>query len=76
VPIGLVRTHFGVYDRGVKQKSSNSSAARVVALSAISGFMAPLVFVSVIVFRKVERRGRTHFRRWNRRLQHEIARWS
>ncbi len=49
---------------------------RVVALSAISGFMAPLVFVSVIVFRKVERRGRTQIRRWNRRLQHEIARWS
>jgi hypothetical protein len=38
--------------------------------------MAPLVFVSVIVFRKVERRGRARFRFWNRRLQHEIARWS
>jgi hypothetical protein len=61
---------------GVPQKRSNSRAGRVVALSAISGFMAPLVFVSVIVFRKAERRGRAKFRFWNRRLQHEIARWS
>jgi hypothetical protein len=60
----------------MKPKTSRSSAQRVVALSAISGFMAPLVFVSLIVFRKVERRGKAHFRFWNRRLQHEIARWS
>jgi hypothetical protein len=60
----------------VKKKAGNSNPGRVVALSAISGFMAPLVFVSLIVFRKVERRGRAHFRFWNRRLQHELARWS
>jgi hypothetical protein len=60
----------------VRQKMSPKSGGRVVVLGAISGFLAPLVFVSVIVFRKAERRGRTHFRYWNRRLQHEIARWS
>ena len=48
----------------------------MAVLSAFSGFMAPLVFVGLIVFRKVERRGRSHYRYWNRRLQHEIARWS
>ena len=38
--------------------------------------MAPLVFVGVIVLRKVNRRSRTRFRQWNKRLQHELARWS
>jgi hypothetical protein len=47
-----------------------------VAISAISGFLAPLVFVGVIVLRKVNRRSRTHLRHWNKRLQHEIARWN
>ena len=48
----------------------------MVAISAISGFLAPLVFVGLIVFRKVHRRSRTHVREWNKRLQHEIARWN
>jgi hypothetical protein len=60
----------------VKQKGTNSSGLRVVALSAISAFLAPLVFVSVIVLRKAERRGRSQYRRWNKRLQHEISRWT
>jgi hypothetical protein len=60
----------------VKQKGGTSSGLRVVALSAISAFMAPLVFVSVIVLRKAERRSRSQFRHWNRRLQNEISRWS
>jgi hypothetical protein len=60
----------------VKQKGTHSSALRLVVLSAISAFTAPLVFVSVIVLRKVDRRGRAQFRYWNRRLQHEIARWT
>ena len=38
--------------------------------------MAPLVFVGVIVLRKVNRRSRTQFRHWNKRFQHERARWS
>jgi hypothetical protein len=60
----------------VKQKGANANHQRVVAISAISGFLAPLVFVGVILFRKVNRRSRTHFRKWNKRLQHEISRWS
>jgi hypothetical protein len=38
--------------------------------------MAPLVFVGIIVLRKVSRRGRSQYRHWNRRLQHEISRWT
>jgi hypothetical protein len=38
--------------------------------------VAPLVFVSVIVLRKLDRRGRVHARRLNKRLQNEIARWT
>ncbi len=49
---------------------------RIVALSALSAFFAPLVFVSIIVMRKVERRVNFHARIWNKRLRHEIARWS
>jgi hypothetical protein len=60
----------------VKRIGGSSEHPRIVAISAISGFMAPLVFVGVIVLRKVNRRSRTHFRRWNKRLQHEISRWS
>jgi hypothetical protein len=53
-----------------------SDHPRVVAISALSGFLAPLVFVGVIVLRKVHRRSRTHLRHWNKRLQHEISRWN
>ena len=60
----------------MKQKGGNSAGARVVVLSALSAFLAPLVFVGVIVLRKIDRRGRMHFRRLNKRLQHEIARWT
>ena len=49
---------------------------RVMALSAFSALIAPLVFVGIIVLRKVDRRLSTHLRHWNKRLQHEIARWS
>jgi hypothetical protein len=38
--------------------------------------MAPLVFVGVIALRKANRRGRVQYRRLNKRMQHEIARWS
>jgi hypothetical protein len=60
----------------VKQKGSNSTGARVVALSALSAFLAPLVFVSVILLRRLDRRGRVQFRRLNKRMQHEISRWT
>ena len=61
---------------GVKQKGANSIGGRVVVLSALSAFAAPLVFVGVIVLRKIDRRGRVQFRRLNKRLQHELARWT
>ncbi len=48
----------------------------MVILSGLSAFAAPLVFVGVIVLRKVDRRSRMHIRRINKRLQHELARWS
>jgi hypothetical protein len=60
----------------VKRFGGSSDHQRVVAISALSGFLAPLVFVGVIVFRKVNRRSRAHLRQWNKRLQHEISRWS
>jgi hypothetical protein len=60
----------------MKQKGGNARGLRVVFLSALSAFAAPLVFVSVILLRKVDRRGRLHFRRLNKRFQHELARWT
>jgi hypothetical protein len=60
----------------VKRTGGNSDQTRVIAISALSGFLAPLVFVGVIVLRKANRRGKVHFRRWNKRFQHELARWS
>jgi hypothetical protein len=49
---------------------------RVMILSATSALAAPLVFVGIIVLRKVAVRvsGKTRF--WNKRLQHELARWT
>ena len=51
-------------------------SARLLVLSALSAFIAPLVFVSIIVLRKVNRQVNVKARFWNKRLQHEIARWS
>jgi len=61
---------------GVKQKGANAIGPRLVVLSALSAFAAPLVFVSVIVLRKMDRRGRVHVRRLNKRLQNELSRWT
>jgi hypothetical protein len=61
---------------GVKQKGANSIGPRLVVLSALSAFAAPLVFVGVILLRKVDRRGRVQLRRMNKRWQHELARWT
>ena len=52
------------------------SKLRIVFLSAIAAFLSPLVFFSIIVLRKAERSFNVHARVWNKRLQHEIARWS
>jgi hypothetical protein len=50
--------------------------ARLIVLSALSAFIAPLVFVGIVVLRKVNRRVNVQARFWNKRLQNEIARWS
>ncbi len=55
---------------------SRSKGLRVIALSALSAVLAPLVFVGIIVMRKAERRFNVHLRHWTNRLRHEIARWS
>ena len=60
----------------MKRTGGTSDHTRVIAISALSGFLAPLVFVGVIVLRKVNRRSQVHFRRLNKRFQHELARWS
>jgi hypothetical protein len=45
-------------------------------LSAMSAAFAPLVLLSLLVFRRLRPRVRFIFRHWNDRLQREIARWS
>ena len=49
---------------------------RILVLSALSAFIAPFVFVSIIVLRKVNRRVGSKARFYNKRLKHELARWS
>ncbi len=49
---------------------------RIVVLSALSAFAAPLVFVGIIALRKVDRQLSFHLRQWTKRLRHEIARWT
>jgi hypothetical protein len=53
-----------------------SRELRVGVLSALSAFISPFVFVSIIVLRRVHRRANVQARFWNKRLQNEIARWS
>jgi len=55
---------------------SRSGGLRVIVLSALSAFMAPLVFVGIIVMRKAERRLNVQMRQWTKRLRQEIARWA
>ena len=63
-------------DRRGSDLGPSSGGPSLIALSALSAFVAPLVFVGIIVLRKVERRFNVQFRHWSKRLQHEIARWS
>jgi hypothetical protein len=49
---------------------------RVMLLSAMSVALTPIVLTSLLLIRKLKPRLRFLFRHWNRRLQHEIARWS
>ena len=50
--------------------------ARILVLSALSAFIAPFVFVSIIVLRKANRRVNVQARFWNSRMRRELARWS
>ena len=70
-----------VSKEGSKEGSKNRSKdvtreARLVVLSALSAFIAPLVFVSIIVLRKVNRRVNVQAKFWNSRMRRELARWS
>ncbi len=60
----------------VSESERKSGGMRLIALSALSAFLAPLVFVGIIALRKVERRMGGYFQHWNKRLQHEISRWT
>jgi len=53
-----------------------SHEVRTAGLSAFGGFLAPLVFVAVLVLRKLNRRVHFRFRFWNQRVKRELARWS
>lgn len=63
-------------DGSDKASDKVSRELRVFTFSALSAFIAPFVFVSLIVLRKVTRSVNRQARFWNRRLQHEMARWS
>jgi hypothetical protein len=56
--------------------ASATKQVRIAGISAVAGMFAPLVFVRIIVLRKVNRRAKTFTRHWNKRLQNEISRWS
>lgn len=60
----------------MEKPGSTQEGLRVVVLSALAGMLAPLVFVSIIVLRKAERRFNIQARQWGKRVRHEIARWS
>jgi hypothetical protein len=53
-----------------------SHELRTASLSAFAGFTAPLVFVAVLVLRKLNRRMHFRVRFWNNRVKRELARWS
>jgi hypothetical protein len=49
---------------------------RIITLSAIAGFFAPLCFIAIFAVRKIRRRINFHFKFWNKRVKAELARWS
>ena len=60
----------------MKQIGGNSDQAACGGSQRNLGFLAPLVFVGVIVLRKVTAAAAPTSAEWNKRLQHEIARWT
>jgi hypothetical protein len=53
-----------------------STGVRTAGLSVVAGAFAPLVFVMVVVLRKVNRRVNLQYRFYSKRMRSEIARWS
>jgi hypothetical protein len=49
---------------------------RTLSLSVVAGVFAPVVFVTVVVLRKVNRRVNLQYRFYSKRMRAEIARWS
>jgi hypothetical protein len=60
----------------VDGSKSVTREGRLLVISALSAFIAPFVFVSIIVLRKVNRRVNVQATFWNKRLRRELARWS
>ncbi len=58
------------------RRFSLSSVLRTMSLSVVAGAMAPLVFVMVVVLRKVNRQVNVRYRFYSKRMRAEIARWS
>ena len=58
------------------RRFSLSSVLRTMSLSVVAGAMAPLVFVMVVVLRKVNRQVNIGYRFYSKRMRAEIARWS
>ena len=63
------------YDLGMKMRTGVQGRVRIAALSAGAALVAPVVFVGIIVVRKVERQFSVLARAWGKRLQNEIGRW-
>jgi hypothetical protein len=49
---------------------------RIIGLSVMAGFLAPLCFVLIFAMRKIRRRVTLHFKFWDKRVKAELARWS
>jgi hypothetical protein len=60
----------------VDRPRKRTNRIRMMGLSAFAGFFAPLVFVLALALRKVSRHAKFFARGWNKRLQHELARWT
>jgi hypothetical protein len=57
-------------------RTGPAKEVRIITLSAIAGFFAPLCFVAIFAMRKIRRRVNFHFKFWNKRVKAELARWS
>jgi hypothetical protein len=57
-------------------RTSLSTGLRTLSLSVVAGVFAPVVFVTVVVLRKVNRRVNLQYRFYSKRMRAEIARWS